>query len=159
MAEVRRLAGKKYVVEYPSMTKLRRAVRRKPVVSKLVVVEKTKVKTDKQGNVRKNIKKRIILNLRTSGVSAASAKHERVILPRALDVIFDVLELLKAMPLVTTWTCWFVTSPMLSGSSLLPQLSGHPWSSATVTSTTWYCELLKVLEEVHFCAVAAWPLP
>ena len=40
-------------------------------------------------------KRRLILDLRSSGISAASVKCERFVLPRMLDVIFDGLELLR----------------------------------------------------------------
>ena len=39
------------------------------------------------------VKKRLLLDLKASGVSAASAKFERVVLPHVLDPVFDALEL------------------------------------------------------------------
>ena len=54
-----------------------------PVVSNLVWIEKK----GKRG-------RRMIVNLKRSGVSAASRKTERVLLPRTLDSVWDLIELL-----------------------------------------------------------------
>ena len=42
------------------------------------------------------VKKRLILDTKTSGVSTSASKMERVILPKLLDVVFDCLHLLAA---------------------------------------------------------------
>ena len=41
------------------------------------------------------MKKRIVVNLKRSGVSRSSRKSQRVLLPRALDLTWDVLEILR----------------------------------------------------------------
>ena len=54
------------------------------VLSDLVVVEKTRPDG--------TIKRRVILNCKSSGVSKASTKSEKAVLTRVLDVVFDCLE-------------------------------------------------------------------
>eukprot|EP00972_Heterocapsa_arctica_P042887 6322787-Heterocapsa_arctica.AAC.1 len=55
-----------------------------PVLSKIGVIEKIRAGKSK---------KRIVLDSKQSGVSAASSKKERVVLPRILDAVFDMLDL------------------------------------------------------------------
>ena len=79
------LLEKGFARAFDSLQELRRHLRNKPVVSDLIVV--TKISAG-------GVKKRIIIDLRRSGVSRSSFKSERVMLPRALDLVWDVLDLL-----------------------------------------------------------------
>ena len=63
--------------------------------SKLIVITKDKLKKARDGTMKRSIKKRLILNLKKSGVAAASAKTERPELPRVLDVVLAVLTLMS----------------------------------------------------------------
>ena len=59
----------------------------RPVLSKIGVI--AKVKGDK-------VKKRIVLDAAQSKVSISSVRGERVILPRAMDLVWDGLEMAKS---------------------------------------------------------------
>ena len=58
----------------------------KPVLSKLCVIAKEKLG---------KVSKRIVLDANESKVSRASRRGERVVLPRALDAVFDALQVMK----------------------------------------------------------------
>ena len=58
------------------------------------MITKAKRKKEK-GKVISTIKKRIVFNLKRSGVAAVAVKGERPELPRVLDVVFSSLELLR----------------------------------------------------------------
>ena len=61
-----------------------------------------KEKQEQEEGVRREgngkIKKRLVLDAKESGVSGASTKAENVVLPRALDLILDVLEIMAKNP-------------------------------------------------------------
>ena len=86
-AEMDRLLGKNYVFAFENRAELRQYLGEDPVVSELIIITKT------SGGITK---KRMLVNLKKSGVSRSSRKSERVGLPRALDVIWEALDLLKA---------------------------------------------------------------
>ena len=54
-------------------------------------MSRIKVITKERAGVKKH---RIVLNTKKSDVLASSQKAERVILPRALDAVFDLLDLM-----------------------------------------------------------------
>jgi hypothetical protein len=91
-AEIRDLTDKeKFLREFDTLEEVKNYLDgEEPFVSDLVIISKDRP----DGTV----KKRLILNLKSSGVTAATKKHERVILPRSLDVIWDCLELLHELP-------------------------------------------------------------
>ena len=95
VAEMTNMVNRGWIKRFASKHKAKAFVKGRLVVSKLVVISKEKRFKDKKGQIKKKLKRRLILDLKKSGVSGASAKHERVILPRLLDVIFDTLELMK----------------------------------------------------------------
>ena len=64
-------------------------------MSHLIVIIKEKLKRNERGRTYKKKKRRLILNLKRSGVTSASVKVERPELPRVLDVVFAGLNLLK----------------------------------------------------------------
>ena len=80
------LAAKGFLQIFDSAQDISEHLGRDPVISKMHVI--TKVFHDR-------VKKRIILDVKASGVSGASSKTERVFLPRALDVVWDTMDLLS----------------------------------------------------------------
>ena len=56
-------------------------------MSDFVVLEKTRA----DGTV----KRRVILNCKTSGISAASAKAQKVCLPHAVDIAHEAMDLMR----------------------------------------------------------------
>ena len=93
LAEMADLVKRRWFRRFASKFAAKSAVKGKLVLSDIIVVSKTKTKVDK-GDVTNNIKKRLILHLRKSGVTAATAKCERPELPRIMDAVFGGLELL-----------------------------------------------------------------
>ena len=85
-AELDKLPPKNYILAFDSDDDLREYLGEDPVVNELIVITKT------SGN---RIKKRIIVNVKKSGISRSSRKSERVGLPRALDVVWEALDILK----------------------------------------------------------------
>jgi len=83
--EVQRLVAKKWLKQLDSLKEVEDFLGEKPVLSKFGQI--IKVKLDK-------IKRRLILDSKSSGVSEHASKLERVILPRLLDVVFDILSLM-----------------------------------------------------------------
>ena len=66
------------------------------VLSKLIVIIKDKLKMGTDGKTFTKRKRRLILNLKRSGVTAASINTERPELPRVLDAIFAAMKLMRA---------------------------------------------------------------
>jgi hypothetical protein len=72
----------------------------KPSISKVGVLEKI------SGG---KIKRQVIVDSKRSGVSLATRKHERIVLPRVLDVVYDTLHQLSEVrksrrhDLITEW--------------------------------------------------------
>ena len=58
------------------------------VVSQFVVISKTK---------NNETKRRLILDLKKSGISARTRRTNRVVLPRATDAVHDSLELMEEL--------------------------------------------------------------
>ena len=77
----------KFIYKCDTWSEVKRFVKRIPVVAQFLVQTRTK---------GKKTKKRFLLNLKRSGVSGASRNKERVLLPRLLDVVWDILDLLVA---------------------------------------------------------------
>ena len=90
--EIERLATAHYLKPMPSLEAVVKFLTEDPVVSKIGVITK----------VRNNVeKKRIVLDAKQSKISLSSRKVESVVLPRAMDLIWDILDLLleaKALP-------------------------------------------------------------
>jgi len=76
-----------YVVKFPTLQQAKEYVGGDLVLSDLVVLEKMRA----DGTV----KRRVILNCKTSGISAASAKAQKVCLPRAVDIAHEAMDLMR----------------------------------------------------------------
>ena len=86
--EIRRLVKEGYVTEYPNLEALE-AKLGKVIISKVAAITKTR----EDGSV----KLRIIIDMLRSYVNTFVKLSERIVLPRLMDIISDVLALLKAM--------------------------------------------------------------
>jgi len=84
-AEIQRIRDKKWIKQFDTLEEMVTYLGDDPILSKFGMV--VKVRFDK-------VKKRLILDSKKSGVSAAASKLERVILPRLLDAALDILHLL-----------------------------------------------------------------
>jgi len=84
-AEVQRFVSKRWLGEYTSLEEVERVLGEKPILSKFGLVIKMR---------NGKLKRRLILDSKSSGVSIYASKRERVILPRLLDIIFDILGLM-----------------------------------------------------------------
>ena len=94
ISEISTLVSKNWLKRFSSKAQAKRFVKGKLILSDLIVI--TKVKRSRvKGKLVSKTKKRLILNLKKSGVTAVAVKAERPELPRVLDVIFANLELLK----------------------------------------------------------------
>ena len=76
-----------YVIKCKSIDEARRLLDGEPIVSKLALIT-----TEKDGV----LKRRLILDCRVSGANSATAKYERIVLPKAWDVVRDSLVLLSS---------------------------------------------------------------
>ena len=94
VSEIDKMLGKKWLLKFDSKMKAKKFARGKVVISELIVITKNKTTKVKNKLITK-VKKRLILNLKKSGVTAVAVKSERPELPRALDVVFSNLELMK----------------------------------------------------------------
>ena len=94
VSEIEHMISKRWIKKFSSKFAAKRFLRGKVVLSDLIVITKVKRKKEK-GKVISTTKKRIILNLKRSGVTAVAVEGERPELPRVLDVIFSSLELLR----------------------------------------------------------------
>ena len=83
-AEVKRLIEKEYVREFSSLYEAEKAVGGKIVLSKIGVIKKWR---------NGKWKMRMVINTKASGVSRATRKYQRALLPRSLDVVVDTLQL------------------------------------------------------------------
>ena len=83
--QIEKYVSKGYVYKFQSVAEAESYVGGKLVLSDLVIIEKQKP----DGTV----KRRVILNCRSSGVSKSSKKSEKAVLPRVLDLVFDTLEM------------------------------------------------------------------
>ena len=83
--ELDRLCSEGYVKAFSSWEQLVEYLGEEPVLSRMAVIVKTK---------NGKVKKLIVLNTRSSGVSESSSRSERAVLPRALDCAFDIMDLL-----------------------------------------------------------------
>ena len=85
--EFRRMHTNKYVKKFASVEEAEVFLGEKPILSKIGVIEK----------IRNNKKKtRIVVDTKESKVTKATRKYERSLLPRAIDVTYDVLDLMRA---------------------------------------------------------------
>ena len=85
--EVRSYAEKGYLKVLRSLRAVKRYLKgRTPILSKFAVLKKV-------NNGR--VKKRIILDLKQSGVTRCTRQTHRVVLPRASDVVHDILRMLS----------------------------------------------------------------
>jgi len=84
-AEFDRLAAKSYTREFCSLREAEAYVRGKIVLSKIGVIRRWR-----------NLawKLRMVVDSKASGISRSTRKFERTMLPRALDVVLDTLELM-----------------------------------------------------------------
>ena len=106
------------------------------ILSELIALVKTKLKESSDGTFAKKIKRRLLLNLKKSGITSISVKTERPELPRILDVIFANLDLMRAQRAVEDGCVnLYLTSPMLS--SISPR------------APTKYATLPLVLDSTH----------
>ena len=95
VTEIDDLVGRKWIRKFSSIRQAKNFVKGRMILSKLIVLVRDKKSKDDQGRVITKTKRRLLLNLKRSGITNASVKAERVELPRVLDVLFDGLELLK----------------------------------------------------------------
>jgi len=82
--------AKGYVYKFASVAEAEMFVGGKLVLSDLVIIEKQKPDG--------KLKRRVILNCLSSGVSKSSMKTEKAVLPRVMDVVFDTLEICAEEP-------------------------------------------------------------
>ena len=99
--ELERLVGKKFVRRFDTLDEVIRFLDGEtPVLSRIGII--TKLRGGK-------LRKRIVLDLKQSGLTSASAKTERVLLAKALDPIWDMLDLLADVGSVDPDNCeWLV---------------------------------------------------
>jgi hypothetical protein len=87
--EVKRLIKHTHVLRFKTVKQATRYLKASPVLSKIGAIKK----------VRNGKKKcRMVIDSKQSGVSKATRKHERTLLPRALDIVQDGLSLLGVSP-------------------------------------------------------------
>ena len=103
LAELENLVKRGWAKKVASTRAAKNFVRGPVVVSRLIVITKERKYKDERGKVVKKLKKRLILNLKRSGITAAAAKMERPELPRTLDIIFSNLELMRKMRDLPGW--------------------------------------------------------
>jgi len=84
--EIARYVAKGWLKKFGSLQSLIDFFGENPVLSKFALIIKMRAG---------KLKTRLILNSKESGVSEQASKRERVILPRLLDVVFDILALLS----------------------------------------------------------------
>ena len=82
--QVQGLVDKGWLLQFNSLDELKAFLGTEPILSKfgLVVKERNGV-----------MKKRLILDAKSSGITGVASKHERILLPRILDVAHNVLNL------------------------------------------------------------------
>jgi hypothetical protein len=83
--EMKRMLGKRFVRKEATLKGVEKYLGEKPVLSKLGCVKKTR------GGKTKS---RLVIDTKQSKVTAATKRFERSLLPRALDVTHDVLDLM-----------------------------------------------------------------
>ena len=110
--EMEAMVSRRWLRKYKSKFQAKKAVRGKLALSELIVISKTKLKNVKN-SITNNVKKRMILNLKKSGVTSVSVKSERPELPMMLDVAFSNLGTSSQTTRPTTTT---------SGAGLRPRL-------------------------------------
>ena len=88
------MVNRRWIRKFSSKFAAKRYLKWEVILSELIVISKTKRQLHK-GKIISNLKKRLILNLKKSGVTAVAVKGERPELPRVLDVIFANLEMLR----------------------------------------------------------------
>ena len=84
--EISRLIAAGFVLPFDSLDDCTRYLGEKPVLSKIGLIVKMRAG---------KMKKRIVLDAKRSGISGSSTKLERVILPRATDPAWDMLDLMS----------------------------------------------------------------
>jgi hypothetical protein len=90
VSEVRAYADKGYLQRFKSLEEVREHLGAEPTISRFAVLKRVK---------NGKTKKRVILDLKQSSVSACTQQTHRVVLPRATDLVQDLLELLhRALP-------------------------------------------------------------
>eukprot|EP00971_Amphidinium_carterae_P331013 6464345-Amphidinium_carterae.1 len=87
--ELRKFELKQFVLKFDSYSAVCQHLGEKPVLSQLRVL------TKERNGVKKH---RIIFDLKASGVTAASSNMERVLLPRVLDVIHEIMLHAQKLP-------------------------------------------------------------
>ena len=95
LKEMEGLVKRGWIKRYFSKIQAKRSVKGRIIMSDLIVLTKTKLKKEANGKFTKELKRRLLLNLKKSGVTSISVKTERPELPRILDVVFSNLELLR----------------------------------------------------------------
>ena len=90
--EVERIIDQKHVLRFKSVKDATRYLKAKPVLSKIGAIKKVR---------NGKLKCRMVIDSKQSGISKATRKHERTLLPRALDVVQDGLSLLGIGPDMT----------------------------------------------------------
>ena len=96
VAEMEDMVRRDWIKKFDSKHRAKKFVGGRLVTSRLFVIKKAKRAKDKRGRWVEKVKKRLLLDLKASGVSSASAEFERIIMPRVLGPIFDSLELMRA---------------------------------------------------------------
>jgi hypothetical protein len=93
--EVKRIIGNKYVDRYASVEAAEAALGAPVILSKIGAVKKWKQSKDVHSGWKSLIlKMRMVIDSKQSGVSRATRKQERTQLPRASDIVKDVMSLL-----------------------------------------------------------------
>ena len=93
--EINSMVQRGWIKRFWSKVRAKAFVKGRLIYSKLIVITKDKPKKALDGTMKRSIKERLILNLKKSGVAAASAKTERPELPRVLDVVLAVLTMMS----------------------------------------------------------------
>ena len=87
LEELKTYVDKGFIKQFNTEQEITDFLGHRPTLSKLVVLKKLLADGRE--------KKRVILDCKSSGVSAASVRAERVFLPRVVDAVFDTLDLYK----------------------------------------------------------------
>ena len=131
--EVQRLESNGWLRSFGSYEELCDYLKEAPVLSKFGLIVKTRAN---------KIKKRLILDSKSSGISRVATKHERVVLPRMLDVALDTLHLMEQHEDVEFMVLDFL---MHSGSSLCPRANADGSSAACAAAISFSCAMPKAL--------------
>jgi hypothetical protein len=92
-AELERLVQATYALRFDTIEEATAYLGQHPILSKIGVIRKVR---------NGKMKIRMVVDSKQSGVSRATRKFERTLLPRSLDVVLDAMDLMESAPAATT---------------------------------------------------------